>query len=342
MANSKVKLNKKKCETGMDTLEFVITLEGMETLSFKEETLPNDVGKSVVTVKCVNGKVSGSVSAVHYIRNTNAEPFSLTDCIKMEIVRNKVFDFIRDYLKRNLGSKYEERYFENSKVTSLEVNVTRPCIGKATPSDMLHMFQMVYGKAHVWTDRKPGSKCEIVNDSLVYDRKHMFQIKAYNKQKDLHRQGVSIADKTLFRLEIVFKDRKLNSMFDKKRTLDNVLSAKSLDIMCRAYKEVFENTIIPDIRKYMSNAKNILFESLTASDSGKEISDTIMRHKEIILDLKCLRAALHDWYDFRGVPDRTDEMIYKYRKKELGIPEDTLKTINAFHEATGWTKPQPK
>ena len=252
---NKVKLNKKKCETGMDTLEFSITLEGMENLSFDEEPLPNDIGKSIVTVKCINGKVIGSISAVHCIRNTNAEPFSLTDCIKMEIVRNKVFDFIRDYLKKNLGSKYEDKYFENSRVTSLEVNVTRSCVGKATPSDMLHMFQMAFGKVHVWTDRKPNSKCEIVNDSLVYDKKHEFQIKAYNKQKDLHRQGVSVADKLLFRIEIVFKDRKLNSMFDKKRTLDNVLSVKSLEIMCRTYKEVFENTIIPCIRKYMSNGK---------------------------------------------------------------------------------------
>lgn len=87
-----VKLNKKRCETGM------------EELSFDEETLPNKVGKSIVTVKCINGKVSGSVSAVHGIRNTNAEPFSLTDCIKMEIVCNKVFDFIRDYLKQNKGN----------------------------------------------------------------------------------------------------------------------------------------------------------------------------------------------------------------------------------------------
>lgn len=294
-----VKLNKKKCETGMDTLEFIINLEGMKELSFDEETLPNKVGKSIVTVKCMNGKIGGSVSAVHCIRNTNAEPFSLTDCIKMEIVRNEVFDFIRDYLKKNLGNKYEDKYFESSRVTSLEVNVTRSCVGKATPSDMLHMFQMVFGRVHVYTDRKPGSKCEIVNDSLVYDKKHEFQIKAYNKQKDLYRQGVPIADKSLFRIEIVFKDRKLNAMFDKKRTLDNILSVKSLDIMCRAYKEVFENTIIPCIRKYMSDARDTLFESLRASDSGKEISDTIMRHKEIILDTKCLRSALHSWYDFR-------------------------------------------
>lgn len=120
---SDVKLNKKRCETGMDTLEFIITLEGMEELSFDEETLPNKVGKSIVTVKCLNGKVSGSASAVHGIRSTNAEPVSLTDCIKMEIVCNKVFDFICDYLKQNLGSRYEDKHIESSRVTSLVVNI---------------------------------------------------------------------------------------------------------------------------------------------------------------------------------------------------------------------------
>lgn len=333
---SKVKLNKKKCETGMDTLEFSITLEGMENLSFDEEPLPNDIGKSIVTVKCVNGKVIGSVSAVHCIRNTNAEPFSLTDCIKMEIVRNKVFDFIRDYLKRNLGSKYEDKYFENSRVTSLEVNITRPCVGKALPSDMCHFLNVVFGKAKVFTDRKPGSRCDIVKDGIVYEKKHLYQLKIYDKEKDLHRQGVPIAERKSFRLEVVFKDRKLNSMFgENKRTLDNVLSAKSLDVMCRAYKEVFDEIIEQHIIPWLNDCVADLFESLTQSESGNEISDTIMRHKNIIVDVECLRRALKRWYKFRGVEDRSKQMIHKYRNKDLGLAEDVLKTLRAFHQAAG-------
>lgn len=330
------KLNKKKCKTGVDTLEFAITLEDMEELSFDEEILPNKVGKSIVAVKCNKGKVSGSVSAVHCIRNTNPEPFSLSDSIKMEIVRNKVFDFIRDYLKKNLGSKYEDKYIEDSRVTSLEVNVTRPCIGKATPSDMVHLFDMIFDKTKVYRERKPSSKCRKVNTGIMYEKKHEFQLKIYDKEKDLHRQGIPIADKGLFRIEIVFKDRKLDAMFGKnKRTLDNVLSAKSLDIMCRTYKEVFEEILIPRTKEYLNDAKKTLFHSLNDSNSGKEISDTICRYKEIVLDLEVLRAALHKWYKYREVIDRTDETIYKYRKKGLGLPEDTLKTLKSFHMAAG-------
>lgn len=332
---TKVKLNKKKCKTGMDTLEFIIALEGMEELSFDEETLPNDIGKSIVTMKCTNGKISGTVNAVHCIRDTNAEPFSLTDSIKMEIVRNKVFDFIRDYLKRNLGSKYKDKQIESSRVTSLEVNVTRCLVGKATPSNMIHLFTMVFGKARIWTDRKSGSKCEIDKDTFEHDKKHEYRIKAYNKGKQLD------IDKALFRIEIVFKDRKLNAMFgNDKRTLDNILSVKSLDIMCRTYKEVFEEIVKQHIKPYLDNCVTTLYESLTWSDSGKEISDTVMRYKDIIVDIECLRRALHKWYENRikrdpTVKDRTDEMIYKYRKKELGLPEDVLKNLKTFHMAAG-------
>ncbi len=333
---NKVKLNKKKCETGMDTLEFSITLEGMENLSFDEETLPNKADKSIVTVKCVNGKVIGSASAVHCIRNTNAEPFSLTDCIKMEIVRNKVFEFIRDYLKKNLGSKYEDKYFEDSRVTSLEVNITRPCVGKALPSDMCHFLNVVFGKAKVFTDRKPGSRCDIVKDGIVYEKKHLYQLKIYDKEKDLHRQGVPTAERKSFRLEVVFKDRKLNSMFgENKRTLDNVLSAKSLDVMCRTYKEVFDEIIEQHIIPWLNDCVADLFESLTQSESANEISDTIMRHKNIIVDVECLRRALKKWYKFRGVEDRSKQMIHKYRNKDLGLAEDVLKTLRAFHLAAG-------
>lgn len=269
---SDVKLYKKKCETGMDTLEFVITLEGMEELSFDEKTLPNCMDKSIVTLKCTNGKVSGSVNVVHCIRNTNAEPFSLTDSIKMEIVRNKVFDFIRDYLKKNLGSKYEDKHIKGSRVTSLEVNITLCPIGKATTDNVIHLFMMVFGKARVWTDRKPGSRCEIDKDTFEHDKKHEYRIKAYNKGKQL---GI---ERELCRIEIVFKDRKLNAMFDKdKRTLDNVLSVKSLDIMCRTYKQVFEEIVEQHIKPYLNNCVTTLYESLISNDGSKVVSDTVTR-----------------------------------------------------------------
>lgn len=328
--------SKKRCQSGMDSLEFAFEIEGMKEISFDEDVLKNKAGKSIVIIKCSNGRVSGSVNAVHCIRNTNEKPFTLVDSIKMAIVRNEVFEFIRKCLKDNLKNKYSEEYINNLKVTSLEVNVTRPCVGKATPTDMAHLFDMVFDNTKVYRERKLGSKCEKVNTGVVYEKKHEYQLKIYDKSKDMHRQGIPLVPNALFRLEVVFKDRKLNSMFGQDgRTLDNVLSTKALDVMCREYKTVLEEIITKHIRPYLKDCVELLYSSLTWSDSGKEISDTIARYKDCIVDLECLRKALQKWYNSRGVEDRSKQMIHKYRNKNLNLPEDVWETLKIFYSAAG-------
>lgn len=338
------KLNKRKCQSGLDGLEFALVLEGMEDISFDETSLTNKANqpKSIVSIKCVGGRISGSINAVHCIRNTNESPFTLTDGIKMELVRCQVFEYIKECLQKNLQGRYSEKYIDNLKVTSLEVNLTLPCTGKATQSDMVHLFDMVFDRTTVYRERRVGSKCGKVNTGVVYDKKHNWQLKIYDKTKDLHRQGILTASSRLFRLEVVFKDRMLDSMFGKdKRTLDNVLSVKALDIMCRNYKSVLDEIVEQHIRPYLDNCVETLFESLTYSDKSNEIADTVMRYKEIIVDTQCLRKALHKWYEWRqkyedpNIVDRTDEMIYKYRQKNIGLPDDVLKTLKAFHLAAG-------
>lgn len=338
-----IKLSKRKCQSGMDSLEFALVLEGMDDISFDETALQNKASqkKSIVTIKCIGGRVSGSVNAVHCIRDTNEKPFTLIDGIHMELVRCQVFEYIRECLKRHMQGQYSEKFIDNLKVTSLEVNITLPCVGKATPSDMVHLFDSVFDKTNVYRERKAGSRCEKVNTGVIYDKKHQYQIKIYDKTKDLHRQGILAVEKKLFRLEVVFKDRKLDAMFGKdKRTLDNVLSVKALNVMCREYKTVMDELVEQHIRPYLDNCVETLFESLTYSDKSNEIADTVMRFKEIIVDTQCLRRALHKWYKRRKtldptVADRTDEMIYKYRKKDLGLPEDVLNTLKTFHLAAG-------
>jgi len=336
-----VKVNKKYCRTGMDTLEFSIVLDGMDDVSFEEEILPNKIGKSIVTIKGNSGKISGSISAVHCIRTNNENPFGLSDCIKMELVRNSVFDFIRTRLKECLGKRYREKYFEDLKVTSLEVNITLGCIGRATPSDMSHLFDMVFDKTVVYRKRKPGSKCEKSNTGVGYEKKHYYTVKPYDKHSDFMRQGLPNINSKAYRLEIVFKERKLNSMFgENNRTLENVLSVKAFEIMCREYKTVLEEIITQYVKPYLNDCVETLYQSLLKSNSGKEISDTVCKYKEIIVDIACLRKALHKWYSKRQeedptVKDCTDEMIYKYRKKKIGLPEDVLATLKAFHEAAG-------
>jgi len=336
-----VKVNPKYCKTAMDTIEFAIDLEGMENISFDETTLPNNNNKSIVTIQCTCGKVKGSISAVHCIRDTNEYSFGIKDCVHMELVRCKVFDFIKNRLREHLGEQYSESQFEKSRVTSLEINTTLSCVGKATPSDMAHLFDMVFNNTTVYRKRKSDSKCEKEDTGIKYEKKHYYIVRPYDKVEDLRRQHIPFEERNLFRLEIIFKDRKLNSIFGKhNRSLENILSVKAFDLMCKEYKIVLEDIIEHHIKPYLNNCVETLYQNLMQDTSGKSISDTVCRYKEIIVDLDCLRKALHKWYQSRQekeptLQDNTDEIIYKYRKKNLGLPEDVLSTLRKLHEAAG-------
>ena len=89
------------------------------------------------------------------------------------------------------------------------------------------------------------------------------------------------------------------------------------------------------VKPYLMACKNKLVESLTTSDSGHEISDTVMRYREMIVDVEVLRKALQKWYAIRNVNDISKQVICQYRKKGLGLPEGVLRTIKAFHTSAG-------
>ena len=79
-----------------------------------------------------------------------------------------------------------------------------------------------------------------------------------------------------------------------------------------------------------------VFESLTQSDSGNEISNTLIKHKDLIVDIEVLRKALKKWYAFRKMPDNSKRMVSYYRNNgKFGIPSDVLKTLKLMHNSLG-------
>lgn len=342
---TKVRLNRKRCQSGFDGInfEYKIGLDGIKDLEF-EKKKSNGNKKSIVEINGKGGMISGYVNPTHFIHADNRKPFGIVNAIKLEMIRNDVLKYLKNSLQEQLKEKYSDEYIKKLRITRIEINITLPCVGKATPSDMTHLFDMAYDRTDIHRKRKKGSKCEKENTGAGgCGREHYYVLKLYDKFDDFNRQNIPL-EQNIFRLEIAFIDKSLNALFGEDgRTIENVLSENSLDILCREYKRVLEEEVIKQcIEPYLNNCVTTLYESLTWSDSGKEISDTVMRYKEIIVDLECLRRALHKWYSDRiknpkdpTTKDHTDEIIYKYRKKDLGLPEDVLKTLKAFHMAAG-------
>ena len=82
----KVRLNKTRCKQGLDGLnfEYVLNLDDMKHFYAPPEYLTNEVGRSIVKMECIGGKVKAFVNVVHSIRADNVKPFGLVDAIRSE------------------------------------------------------------------------------------------------------------------------------------------------------------------------------------------------------------------------------------------------------------------
>lgn len=333
-----MKVNKKHCKTGIDgmNLEYSLSVAGMEKLYLPEESLKNDSGNIIVKIDCVGGKVRAYINAVHSIKPNNVNPLCISDSIKLELIHSQVVDYMKTYLKKHLQKKYSDEYINDLKVTALETNLTLACCNGATPSDVLHLLDMSLDKTILYRKRKGISKCEKANTSCLYCKPKEYRIKVYDKTNEQREKGNLLVENGLLRIEVVFIDKYLKRMYGEKRRLEDVLSKQSIIKLCEAYKDVLINDLIGlYIVPYLNECRKTLFESLTYSTSGHEISDTVTRHRELIVDIEVLRFALKDWYAFRNAKDNSKQIIAMYRKKNLGLPEGTIKTIKLFHNSAG-------
>lgn len=317
-------------------LEYRISFDGMDKLYFEKEALKNNAGNTIAEIDIVGSKIRVYINAVNCIRPNNVKPIGIVDAIKLELVQPQVIAFIKGYLQKHLQNQYSDKFIDDLKVVSLEVNLTLPCVGGATPSDVIHLMDMALDRTVVFRKRKPDSKCGKVNTSCLYSKPKEYRLKIYDKTYEQHEKGNPLVENNMLRIECVLIDRRLSRAFGMdKRKLKDILSKRAIEIMCVEYKKIFIEDIIPCVKEYLNNARDTLFESLLSSNTGKEISDTICRHRNLVADWQILRAALRKWYCFKGVEDRSKQMIYKYRQKGLGIPDGVLQTIKNFHHAVG-------
>lgn len=332
------RFSREQCQSGLDGLnaEYTLELAGAEEICLPQEKLRNEADETIASIQCVRGKITAYVNAVHCIRPNNVKPFGIADAIKMELAREHIIGFMKSYIQRHLSGQAPERVIQNIQVKSLECNITLPCVGKATPSDMIGLFELAFNRTVLFRERKEKARYEKVNTSWRHTEPKKYHLKIYDKTTEQHEKGNHLAEKNLLRIEIVFTDRSLRRMYGNQRTLADILSVPAIEVMCREYKRVLEEDIINhNIKPCLNYCKWQLVKSLLSSEQGKAISETITRHKELIPDIEVLRSALKKWYALRGVADNSKEIIWICRKKNMGLPEDVLKTIRVFHKAAG-------
>lgn len=105
-------MGKKKLQ-GADGMNFQLqlTIKGLESINLPEENLTNESGNDIMKISCWGGKLSAYVNLPNAIRPNNVQPFQLSDCIKIELVRNQVIEHMRSYLQKPYYvNEYTESY----------------------------------------------------------------------------------------------------------------------------------------------------------------------------------------------------------------------------------------
>ena len=293
-------MGKKKLQ-GADGMNFQLqlTIKGLESINLPEENLTNESGNDIMKISCWGGKLSAYVNLPNAIRPNNVQPFQLSDCIKIELVRNQVIEHMRSYLQKHLKDKYSDEFLSMMSVTKMECNLTIKCVGNCKPKDVIRLFERSFAKVTVYKETDPNGKTHRKPErGITTTKPHEWVLKVYDKTFQQRQAGNLKVESNLIRVELVF--------------------------LCKKNITPMLNACVQEI-----------FECLTCSTPRKEVSETLIKCKELIVDTEVLRKALKKWYVFKKQPDSSKRIVSFYREKNMGFPEDVLRTLKLMHNSLG-------
>lgn len=333
---------KRKYLSGIDGLNgyFEFDIDSLKDVCIPAKKQENMNGETAIEISVNKGKMTLYVNLPRIIRTDNMMPFSLSDVIHLNVVFEYISDFIKNYLEENgILEKYPHGKILNGiRVSKIEMNLTNEVYGNCKISDVISLFDAaLHNKsADNILFRRQGQQYRKENTAFLYTKPHEYKVKIYDKSLQQQRAGNNVKD-GIMRIEIIFLERTLQSLFCAHCGIFDIISQTNLLRLCRKYAEILDNVINKQVKRCLNESVELLFESLTYSDTSREIDETVARHKEIIFDVIVLKKALQKWYKFRNMPDYSKQAIYRVQQK-YNLPTDTLKTVKMFHELSGAKK----
>lgn len=334
MADRKVRIEKSKAKQGLDECIFELALTGKDMKDLQEQALYNAQGRIYGTVQAFHGKAIIALNLPRFIRNNNLMPFTLSESIYLEMIKNDC----ETQLKRIFGDNM------NTEISRIEVNITQPISGNATQSDVLnllshatlsHEFDNV---KYVGRNKKDMDSLKEENHTVITRHPHYWIGKFYDKTEQAINERIRNNLPTddipfgLLRIEIILLDRTLTKLFGNKKTLSDVLTAKKMLEILREYKRIFCDELVEKaIKPYLNACVSKLIESLTDTDNPIK---TIAKNRELIPDVRVLKKALRRYMRLRGKTDNSARDTKRYAE-QYDLPVDCIMTIKDFKRSCG-------
>ena len=332
MSMKKARMVQSRARHGSDCYTFEVSFEN-EIEYLPEQVLISEQGKKYGTVRVEGRKAIVNLVLPRFLRENNIRPFSLKDA--------ECFTTILSDCETQLGKVLGKVL--DSKVKSVEVNVTQVVSGKAKQSEVLNLLNhaCLTSKRDNIKYVGPSEHCQYREEvkTIIFMKSKYYVLKAYDKTEQQNREPKEQTEESgtvphgLLRIEIIMLERIIQILFGEKRKFSDVLSRKGLLLLLSEYKRIFYEEIRNKrVKPYLSFCMNHLFESLCETDDP---ISTIAKERELIPDKEVLYKALKKWKEKKG------ESIHNLRREvhkytELyDLPQDAVMTIRDFRKACG-------
>jgi len=255
-----------------------------------------------------------------YFEIHNAVPFKMNQIKYFD----EVIETIHNTIRENFDSPFK------TELTSIEMNITEVFEN----CNYEKVFLLI---SHSLLDKvKQNARYEIQSDKSIIipmtsgiktrQIKGRYQIKAYDKQRQIESEQGIIIPYAPIRIEFVFSKNALVKIFGSKRKLDVVFSKAGLSVLVNAYIDTMSEVVSNYILPYLDKINEQMLIHLRESGN---ILETYCKFKEVIYDQEQIRRVLKDWYAERNMPDNSRSTLAKLNKK-FELPKGTIKVITDF------------
>lgn len=328
----KTRIVRSNARQGIDCCIIEATIEN-RAVNLPEQPLHNGQGRRYGTFEVKEGKLVVKLILPLFLRVNNIQPFSWRDV-------ESFLEFLSD-CELQIGKVLGK--VPDSKVKSVEVNVTQVVSGKATQSEVLNLL------SHACLTPKrdnikyvgPSKDCRYKEgaNSIISPEPKYYVLKAYDKTEQQKKEPKEQTEESgtvphgLLRIEIIMLERTLHKLFGKKVRFSDIASRKGLSLLLMEYKRIFCDEIRSKrILPYLNYCVNHLYESLCETDDP---ISTIAKERELIPDKEVLYRALKKWKEKKGESIHNLRREVKKYTELYGLPQDAIMTIRDFRKACG-------
>lgn len=258
----KIRMVRSNARQGIDCCTFEGIFEN-EIEYLPEQTLVSELGRKYGTVKVEAGKAVVNFVLPRFSRDNNIQPFSWKDVESLPELTSDC----EMQLGKVLGKVLD------SKVKSVEVNVTQVVSGKAKQSEVLNLLihACLTSKRDNIKYVGPSKDCRYKEgaNSIISPEPKYYVLKAYDKTEQQKKELKEQTEESgtvphgLLRIEIIMLERTLHKLFGKKVRFSDIASRKGLSLLLMEYKRIFcdeirSKRIIPYLNYCVNGTSTIL------------------------------------------------------------------------------------